>query len=853
LEKFELICSMPLKRQFVCPLPAGMHARPASALEETARNYVSEIILVNERNSRSANAKSVLAIIGADIRHNDACTLNISGTDEKEAFTALDAFVEKVLPHCDDVPGANVKPNDQRRLPLMAQDANVKAFHGICVVGGVALGRIVQIGGFKIPPELLLDNAPDVNAEKAKLDEGLQKLIAFYDGRIAVAKRKIEVELLKAHRAMARDVEFQRHLRAGILDRRRPAAGAIADAENYFTKMLASAGSELLRERALDVQDVCSELVRQIYGQASGPEEVRLQADSIVVAETLTPGQFLALDRNYLKGLALAHAGITSHTVILARSFGIPTLTGMCEITDAHLENEEAVLDADGGALLANLTERARRYYVLEQKRLAERRERMQRFAARPAATQDGRPIEIGANIASAEEAPVAFAAGAEGIGLFRTEMLFLDRESAPDETEQFEIYRRALEAANNRVVIIRTLDIGGDKPVDYLDLPAEENPFLGGRGVRLYARYEPLFRTQVRALVRASAHGKLKLLVPMIATVEEARQVKKIISEEQQKCAAEKTPFDPQMPIGAMLEVPSAAFMMDALCCELDFFSIGSNDLLQYFMAADRGNACVKALYSTLQPAFLRLLKQIVDAAHANKKWIGLCGEVGGNKKLLPLIAGLGLDEISVTVPAIAGIKAELAEFSFSDCQRTLAAATQCATVDEVAAVLRQFATLHGTPLTEPALMVFDSDAQTKEEAIKQAADRLYVTGRTDDSREIEEAIWQREQSYSTGFGNGFAIPHCRTDAVRFNSLALLKLRTPVEWNSLDGQAVRVAVLFAVRENGGANEHMKVLARLARLMIDDGFRARIENENNAVALCIFLHDTLKVETACYP
>jgi multiphosphoryl transfer protein len=839
---------MSLKRQFICPLPNGIHARPASVFEEAMRDFSSEIILVNERNGRSANARSVLAIIGADIRHNDRCALKVSGPDEKEAFRALEVFVEKALPHCDDPLASDVASNGKFHLPSMALDSNVTVHTGTRVVGGVALGRIVQIGGFKIPPGLLLNGDHDESGERGKLEEGLQKLIEFYDKRAASAKRKIEIELYKAHRAIARDMEFQRQLREGVGERKQTAAGAIAGAENHFSKMLAAAGSALLRERALDIQDVCSELLRQIYGGASGPEAVRLESDAIVVAETLAPGQFLALDRKYLKGLALGHTGTTSHTVILARSFGIPTLAGVHEIADGRLENQEAVLDADGGALLTNLTEKARRYYAMEQQRLEARRGRMQKFEARAATTQDGHRIEIGANIASAEEAPAAFAGGAEGVGLFRTEMLFLDRESAPNETEQFEIYRRALEAAGNHAVIIRTLDAGGDKPLDYLNLPTEENPFLGCRGIRLYEKFEPLFRTQIRALVRASAQGKLKLLLPMVATMDEARRAKKIILEEQQKCAAEKIPYDAQMPIGAMIEVPSAAFLMDALCAEFDFFSIGSNDLLQYFMAADRGNAAVKALYNPLQPAFLQLLNQIVTAARKHQKWIGLCGEAGA--EILPLLAGLGLDEISVSAPAIPGLKAEIAELRFTDCQRLLAAAMRCATADEAAALLKQFLMQRGAPLTEPDLVILDSGAQTKEEAIKQAADRLYVTGRTENSRALEEAIWQREQTYSTGFGHGFAIPHCKTDAVRFNSLALVKLRTPVHWNSLDGRLVQVAVLFAARDNNGANGHMKVFARLARLMMDENFRARIENENDAQALCRIMRDALPTEAA---
>jgi fructose-specific phosphotransferase system IIA component len=493
--------------------------------------------------------------------------------------------------------------------------------------------------------------------------------------------------------------------------------------------------------------------------------------------------------------------------------------------------------------LLTNLTDKARRYYAMEQRRLTDRRERIQQFAVRAATMRDGRAMEIGANIASAGEASAAFAAGADGIGLFRTEMLFLDRASAPEEAEQLETYRRALATAGSRAVIIRTLDAGGDKPLGYLNLPAEENPFLGCRGIRLYEKLEPLFRTQIHALVRASAHGKLKLLLPMVATVDEARRAKKIISEEQQKCAAEKISFDPQMAIGAMIEVPSAAFLMDALCAEFDFFSIGSNDLLQYFMAADRGNAAVKELYNPLQPAFLQLLNQIVTAARQNKKWIGLCGEAGA--EILPLLAGLGLDEISVSAPAIAGLKAEMAELNFSDCERLLSAAMGCATANEVSALLEQFSAQRHAPLLEPELVILNSDAQTKEEVVKQAADRLFVMGRTKSPRGVESAIWQREQTYSTGFGHGFAIPHCKSDAVRFDSLVLVKLRTPVAWNSLDGKPVHVAVVFAARDIGGANNHMKVFAKLARLMMDENFRARMESENDATSLCQFILSSL--------
>jgi fructose-specific PTS system IIA-like component len=307
----------------------------------------------------------------------------------------------------------------------------------------------------------------------------------------------------------------------------------------------------------------------------------------------------------------------------------------------------------------------------------------------------------------------------------------------------------------------------------------------------------------------------------------------------------AEKIPFDSGMLVGAMIEVPSAAFTMDALCREFDFFSIGSNDLLQYFMAADRSNARLAGLYNPLQPAFLRLLKQIVDAAHKNKKWIGVCGEMGGQIRLLPLLAGLGLDELSMAAPVMADIKAGLSVLAATDCRQLLATALSCATVEEVAVLLEHFAEQHTAPLIDSELIVLNSEATTKEEVIKQAVDRLFILGRIENSRAVEDAIEQREQTYSTGFGHGFAIPHCKTNAVRLNSLVLLKLRSPVPWNSLDNQPVGTVILFTVRETNSATEHMKVFAKLARQVMSGSFRARLEAENNPIALCTFLKEQL--------
>ncbi len=830
---------MALEQEFVCPLPSGIHARPASVLEEVTRHFTSEVTLFNRRTQRRANAKSILALVGTDVRMGDTCVFTVNGPDEVEAMAALFAFLRDRFPHCDS-PLAAPQTEMAALLSPCLRDAGATIHRGQPVVSGIGRGRVVRFGTFSVPQSLARNGVTDTAKEWQKLDSALEKLNTTYARRLNSAKG-IEAELVKVHQAIARDVDFQDSLRTAVTERRRTAAGAIEEAETQFSNLLAASGNAQLRERALDIQDVCLQLLREIYGEAAKVTEVKLTADAVVVAEALTPGQFLALDRKYLKGLVLASAGGTSHTVILARSFSIPTLAGVSELSAIQFGDGEIVADADAGALVTDLTDAARRYYELESRRIVDRQACLKKLSAHDAATEDGRRVEIAANISTAGEAAAAFAAGAEGVGLFRTEMLFLDRATPPDEQEQFESYSTVVAAAKGRPVVIRTFDVGGDKPLEYLNLPAEENPFLGRRAVRIYPEFETLFRTQIRALVRASAGGKLSVMIPMIAIVDEARWVKSIVADEQKKCAAEKIAFDPAMAVGAMIEVPSAALAVEALSRELDFFSIGSNDLLQYFMAADRMHSQFATLLNPLQPAFLRLLKLTAEAARAQKKEISLCGEMGGQLRFLPLLVGMGLNKISAATPSVVGLKAELARLNQAACEKLLAAAVNCATAAEVEALLEQFATQISVPLLEANLVVIDSDAKSKEEAIKQAVDRLFVMGRTDDFLSVEDAIWRREATYSTGFGHGFAIPHCQTNAVRFNSLVLLKPKSPVAWNSLDGQPVRVVILLAIRAAQAGTTHMQVLAKLARKIMDDDFRAELEAETEPDRLCAVL------------
>lgn len=837
---------MPLDYSFSCPLPNGVHARPASALEEVARTFAAEVVLLNQRTGRSANAKSILSIVGADIRFSDPCLLKISGADEDRAMAALGSFIRNTLPRQEAVLPAITTTDGELRLPPCLGKSGAVFRRGTIVVPGIAQGSIVRATEFSIPEGLATDGVADISAEQKRTEDALQELIDWYGQRATAAGRSVESELLVAHRSVARDQEFRACLLDSIALNGRTAAGAIADAEARFTRLFAASENIMLRERALDIKDVCGQLLQRVYGNAAKNRSIALTEPSIIVADSLTPSQFLALDYRLLKGLVLAEAGTTSHTVILARSFGIPTLVGVEKIGKGLPEKNEAVLDADIGVLVTNLTAPARRYYTMEHQRLDGRTRVLRASAVKPAATEDGQRMEIASNIATVEEANRAFVAGAEGIGLFRTEMLFLDRVAAPDEAEQYEIYHRVIEAADGRPVIIRTMDVGGDKPLNYLNLNPEQNPFLGYRAVRIYPEFEGLFRTQIRALVRASAHGPLRVMLPMISSIQEVRWAKRIIAEEQTRCSAEKKAFDPAMEIGIMVEVPSVAFALNELSREVDFFSIGSNDLLQYFLAVDRANARVASLYNPLQPTFLRLLKQIVDVARQQQKWIGLCGEMGAQKHCLPLLVGLGLNELSVSAPAIGGLKARLSQLKLADCQQLFAAALDCQTTEEVGRLLEEFSVQHSAPLLAEELFVIDSDAVTKEEAVKRAIDLLYVHGRTQQPRVLEEAVWQREGTYSTGFGHGFAIPHCKSTAIQANSLVLLKLRQPVDWGATDGKPVKVVILIVIRDFDGATAHMKIISTLARQIMHEEFRSAIQRANDPKALCSLFKSKLE-------
>jgi fructose-specific PTS system IIA-like component len=835
---------MALEHRFLFPLPNGLHARPASHLEEIVRGFTAAITFANDRTGRTANAKSVLALVGTDTRHSDPCRVIFQGADEAAAFSRLTGFLSGSFASCDEplvieTPAAS----DELRLPRSLNAAGLQRFHrGTSACRGVGQGRAVVIGAFVVPPVLSTQKAGDAADEHGSFQTAATAVQNDLEHSLNLA-HATEAAVLKAHLAILRDPALAGQVTVQI-EAGRTAAQAVVAAIEANAAILRQAESAYLRERVLDLEDIGRRLLEKLGGPGSASQAPALTGPSVVLAATLTPGQLLALDRRHVRGLVLGHAGQTSHTIILARSFGIPTLTGVAPTALAVAPGTDTIVDANLGIVIIDIPPGVQRWYGREQAKLNRIAQTQAGAAAQLTVTRDRRRIEVAANISSAEEAVVAFAQGAEGIGLFRTELLFMNRSEAPGEEEQYVQYAAVVRAAAGRPVIIRTLDIGGDKPVPFLKFPPENNPFLGYRGVRFYAEHRALVKTQFRALLRAAALGPLKVMVPMVACLEEARTAKRLFTEAQQELAAAGVAHGHDVPFGLMVEVPSAAFILDELCTEADFFSIGTNDLTQYFLAADRENPKVANLYSSLHPGFLRLLQQIVTGVKARGRWIGLCGEMAEDVQAQPLLVGLGLDEISLAAPRIASTKAALAELASAECAALLDRALRCATRDEVAQLLAA-RPVSAVSLLTPELVAIDLDCRTKAEAIRAAVDLLEVAGRTTRPELIEEEIWQREDTYSTGFGGGLAVPHCKSPHLTANSIAILKSREGIEWGSVDGQPVRVAILLAIRADDHGKEHLKVFAKLSRLVVRDEFRDRLMAETDPAGLTDFVLTSL--------
>jgi len=831
---------MSLEYQFNCPLKHGMHARPATELSRRARAFRSDVRMMNGRTGQSSNAKSLLSIIGADFRYEDPCILDIAGDDQAEALRELTDFIERDFRSFDIAVADGDEKEADRRLPPSLRMCDPTYIRGRAVVPGIATGTIVHLAMERINPGLIATSAGSVELEMHRLTDGLNALVSDLKVRQSRADSRAGKEILSAHVGIATDPEFsnrvEAHVRGG-----QSAAAAIQATRQHYDSVLSNSGSRLIEERQLDLRDVCHQLLRAIYGDAAFVRQngMHLPESAIAVADELTPQQFLELDKSRISGLVVNQIGATSHTAVLARAAGIPMLCNLEMSPISQIDRQEAILDGDLAILVVDPTDSTRRYYQLEQSKRAQLRKRQREQAQQQAATADGTPVSVYANAMSPEEVAMAIDSGADGIGLYRTEWMFLDRTEPPTEAEQFEILVQAVSAAQGKPIVIRLLDVGGDKPVPYLNLPVEENPFLGYRGVRIYPEIETIVRGQVRAILRASALGPVRMLVPMVATVAEMHWVRALVTDVKTELTQADVKFDNNLPVGAMIETPAAGVTVTQLADAADFFSIGSNDLIQYLQAADRGNERVGDLQSPNHPAVIAFLKSIVDQAHAAKREISICGEIAGQAKYLPLLLGIGLRNLSAEPTAVSVIKARVGDFDVNACDAMVQNAVLASDVAEVGAMCEQVQ-IHGRSfaLIDADVILIDSDATTQAEAIKHLVDNLAIQGRIHESIDVEEAVWQREKQSSTAVGYGIAIPHCRTGAVLANTISFMRLAQPIAWGD---EMVHHVFMLTIGAAEGDQTHMAILSQLARRIMQDAFRDGLADCKTAMAVVDYI------------
>ncbi|MGI9280532.1 MAG: phosphoenolpyruvate--protein phosphotransferase [Endozoicomonas sp.] len=828
---------------FTCELLNGLHARPVSYLTKEAAVFEATMVLENLRSGRKANLKSPLSLIAADIAYRDVCRIKISGVDSVEAFRKIKSFIFKQLPACDEllptIRSSGVLPPSLRELDM-------QYCRGQATGEGWAMGEPVCLKEYRFLP--IEDRAvyAGVTGERLRLLGAIEQVQADLQLAVKNAELLAEREVLKAHLQLAGDPDFKARLLEHV-DNGLSVSESIEATLEHFANALESSESSYLRDRVIDIRDLCDQILRLSYGSGRLYSPDTLQRNSICLADNLTPSQFMGLDKSHLKGLVLESGGKASHTVLLAQARGIPVLVGVEGARVLMRQAREVVLDGGLGILIANPPVKSLRYYQQENKRHQALSVRCEPFVHSQAETSDGQRLEVGANIIGREDAELAFRSGAEGIGLFRTEMMFMERTQAPPLTEQVETYTAVIREAAGRPVVIRTIDVGADKPVDYFNLSEEQNPFLGYRAVRLYPEFLDLFKEQVSAVLKAAVYGPVGLMIPMISCVTEVKWVKGVIQEVEEELEQSGERYG-SIQLGIMLEVPSVCLIIDQLAQYVDFFSIGSNDLAQYFLAADRGNDKVGNLYHYLHPSFLRLLKNTVREAHRYKKWIGLCGEMAADTDTLSLLIGLGLDEISLPAPLVPVVKEKISHLNSALCRDFLEQSVKCEDIDQVTLLLKQsHSDLAPRPVFSTTIMNLDYDCLSKEEAVKELVDMLFLDSRISDSRLLEEAIWKREAVYSTALGNGVAIPHCKSDLVYSHSAGVLKLKQPIEWNSVDGKPVDTVFLLAVRESGNSSDHMKVLAELARKLVNEEFLNRIKSSPDAEALAEFLEEHLEI------
>ena len=537
---------------------------------------------------------------------------------------------------------------------------------------GIALGKALVIEH----SELVIEKKTIEN-----IDKEIQKL----ESAVKVSKEELtkvkekalaelgehEAEIFEAHLLVLEDPELIGSAISKIRDEKVNADYALNEIKEIFVAMFESMDNEYMRERAADIKDVTNRVLRHILG-IKVVDLAELDEEVVLIAHDLTPSDTATMNKNMVRGFLTDIGGRTSHTAIMARTLEIAAVVGLNDITKKVKDGDYIVFNGDTGEVIVNPDEETKAKYASLKEEFEEYRKSLELLKGQASITTDGRHVELAGNIGSPNDVEGLIKNDAEGVGLYRTEFLYMDKEdSFPTEEEQYEAYKAVLEGMNNKPIVIRTLDIGGDKELPYFEMEAEMNPFLGYRAIRLCLDRKDIFKTQLRALYRASVHGKLRIMFPMISSLEELLDAKEVIKEVLKELDAENIAYSNDVEVGMMIEIPSAAVISDVLAKHVDFFSIGTNDLIQYTCAVDRMNQKISHLYNQFNPAVLRLIKMVIDNAHKEGKWVGMCGESAGDQRMIPILLGFGLDEFSMSPISILPARKLITSLSYADMQK--------------------------------------------------------------------------------------------------------------------------------------------------------------------------------------
>ena len=550
-----------------------------------------------------------------------------------------------------------------------------KLIKGIAASDGVAIAKAYLL----VEPDLSFTNEKitDTDAEIKKF-------------RNALEASKIELKKIRnnaifdAHLLVLDDPELIQPIEDKIANEKVNAPEALNEVTTQFITIFESMDNEYMRERAADIRDVSKRVLAHLLG-VELPNPSMIDESVVIIGNDLTPSDTAQLNKEFVQGFVTNIGGRTSHSAIMSRSLEIAAVVGTKSITHEVKQGDMVIVDGITGDVIIDPTEDELIAYQNKRERFFEDKKELQKLRDAETVTVDGEHAELAANIGTPDDLYGVMENGAEGIGLYRTEFLYMGRDQMPTEDEQFEAYKKVLETMKDKRVVVRTLDIGGDKELPYLNLPKEMNPFLGYRAIRLCLDQQDIFRTQLRALLRASAYGKLNIMFPMVATIKEFRDAKAILLEEKDKLTSEGQEVADDIEVGIMVEIPSTAALADIFAKEVDFFSIGTNDLIQYTMAADRMSERVSYLYQPYNPAILRLVKQVIEASHKEGKWTGMCGEMAGDETAIPLLLGLGLDEFSMSATSILKARRQINGLSKNEMAELANRAINCATQDEV------------------------------------------------------------------------------------------------------------------------------------------------------------------------